>query len=167
MKKSNGNDIELVIERNGENINLVVTPIKDEETGSYYIGIILKQEENNFTNNIYYGFWNTVDFSVSILDNLKLLFTGKVQTNQLMGPVRNIKCCKPNKRSTRIYLYDGINLIITRCNKPINIPTTRWRKNFIISNRRNKKKANKTRTRVNDTNARICSINNSIIICNL
>ncbi len=66
--------------------------MKDENTNSYYIGVMLKQEEKNFINNIYYGFWNTVDFSVSIIDNLKLLFTGKVETNQLMGPVRNIRC---------------------------------------------------------------------------
>ncbi len=90
INKSNGNDIELTINRNNNKIDVTVKPIKDETTGSYYIGIILKQEENNFINNIYYGFWNTVDFSASIIDNLKLLFTGKVQTNQLMGPVRNI-----------------------------------------------------------------------------
>ncbi len=91
INKSNGNDIELTISRNNEIINITITPIKDEKTNSYYIGILLKQDENNFFNNIYYGFWDTVDFSISIIDNLKMLFTGKVQTNQLMGPVRNIK----------------------------------------------------------------------------
>ncbi len=43
--------------------------------------------ENNFVNNIYYGFWDTVDFSLSIIDNLKMMFTGKVSVNQLMGPI--------------------------------------------------------------------------------
>lgn len=38
-------------------------------------------------NNIYYGFWNTGDYVSSIVDNLKQLFTGKVSTDQLMGPV--------------------------------------------------------------------------------
>lgn len=90
INKSKGNDITLEIKRNEEILNLEVKPIKNEETEIYYIGIILKQEENNLANNIYYGFWNTVDFSISIVDNLKLLFTGKIQTNQLMGPVRNI-----------------------------------------------------------------------------
>ncbi len=92
INKSNGEEIQLTIDRNSEHINLTVKPMKDENTNSYYIGVMLKQEEKNFINNIYYGFWNTVDFSVSIIDNLKLLFTGKVETNQLMGPVRNIRC---------------------------------------------------------------------------
>lgn len=90
VNKWNGNEILITIKRNDNIIDIVVNPEKDENTGKYYIGIILKQAENNFANNIYYAFWDTVDFSVSIIDNLKLLFTGKVQTNQLMGPVRNI-----------------------------------------------------------------------------
>lgn len=87
LNKSSGNNIELQIKRNNEIVNFEITPIKDEQTGKYYIGIILKQAENNFANNIYYGFWDTVDFSVSIIDNLKLMFTGKVEADQLMGPI--------------------------------------------------------------------------------
>ena len=111
INKSNGEDVELTVERNDQTINVTVTPIKDEITGSYYIGIILKQEDNNFINNIYYGFWNTVDFSASILDNLKLLFTGKVQTNQFMGPVgiSNI-VTKTNGIQEYIYIMALISL---------------------------------------------------------
>ncbi|MCI8482218.1 MAG: RIP metalloprotease RseP [Clostridia bacterium] len=54
---------------------------------TYLLGISFKKAENNVINNIYYGFWNTVDFSTSIIENLKMLFTGKVSTNQLMGPI--------------------------------------------------------------------------------
>lgn len=127
INKSNGNNVELTIKRNKEIINVNVEPMKDEETNSYYIGIILKQEENNFINNIYYGFWNTVDFSLSIIDNLRLLFTGNLNTNQLMGPVRNISGSFKNKRNSRIYIYDGFNIIIIRCNKPFILSTIRWR----------------------------------------
>lgn len=127
INKSKGEEIELEINRNNEKINITVKPMQDEKTESYYIGIILKQAENNFANNIYYGFWDTVDFSVSIIDNLKLLFTGKVQTDQLMGPVRNIRSGFKNKWNTRIYLHDGINFVIIRSNKPFNLPTARWR----------------------------------------
>ena len=90
VNKLNGEEIQITIKRNNEILNVAVNPIKDENTEKYYIGIILKQAENNFANNLYYGFWNTVDFSVSIIDNLKLLFTGNVEADQLMGPVRNI-----------------------------------------------------------------------------
>lgn len=36
---------------------------------------------------MYYAFWDTGDFAFSIIDNLKLLFSGGVSVNQLMGPV--------------------------------------------------------------------------------
>lgn len=167
INKSEGNNIELTINRDNQIINLVVKPMKDENTNSYYIGIIFKQDENNFANNIYYGFWDTVDFSVSIIDNLKLLFTGKVQTNQLMGPVRNIRYGFKNERNTRIYLYDSINIIVIGSNKPFNFSTIRWGKDTITYNRRNKKKTNETRDRINSTNVRIWVVNNTIIICNI
>lgn len=54
---------------------------------TYLLGISFEKAEDNFANNIYYGFWNTVDFSTSIIENLKMLFTGKVSANQLMGPI--------------------------------------------------------------------------------
>lgn len=43
------------------------------------------------TKNIQGALKNTLDFSMSIVDSIRLLFTGKVGVNQLMGPVRNIK----------------------------------------------------------------------------
>ena len=54
---------------------------------NYILGIQFEKAQSNFVNNIYYGFWDTADFTVSIIDNIKMLFTGKVSTNQLMGPV--------------------------------------------------------------------------------
>ena len=54
---------------------------------AYKIGVTFKIAENNFTNNIYYGFWDTVDFSTSIIENLKEMFSGKIKAEQLMGPV--------------------------------------------------------------------------------
>ena len=43
--------------------------------------------ENNFANNVYYAFFETGEFAFSIVDNLKLLFTGNVSIDQMMGPV--------------------------------------------------------------------------------
>ena len=47
----------------------------------------MKQSDKSFGNNIYYGFWDTVRFSTSIIDNLKMLFKGKVSVDQMMGPI--------------------------------------------------------------------------------
>lgn len=61
--------------------------IKPNIVYTYVLGVQFAKAENHFANNVYYGFWDTVDFSLSIIDNIKMLFTGKVNANQLMGPV--------------------------------------------------------------------------------
>ncbi len=72
------------IKRDDEIMDIEIIP---NIVNTYLLGIQFKQADNNFVNNVYYGFWDTIDFSVSIIDNLKMLFTGNVNTNQLMGPI--------------------------------------------------------------------------------
>ncbi len=72
------------IQRNDETKEIEITP---NITYTYLLGVQFKMAENNFVNNMYYGFWDTVDFSVSIIDNLKMLFSGNVGADQLMGPI--------------------------------------------------------------------------------
>lgn len=72
------------IKRKDEVKEIAVIP---HTTYTYLLGVQFKKAENNFINNIYYGFWETVDFSLSIVDNLKMMFTGKVNANQLVGPI--------------------------------------------------------------------------------
>ncbi len=80
------NTIQFVIKRNNEYINVDIKPTKLED-GRYVIGVNLKPAESNLANNIYYGFWNTANFSASIVSNVKDLLTGGVKTDQLMGPI--------------------------------------------------------------------------------
>ncbi|MDO5556171.1 MAG: RIP metalloprotease RseP [Clostridia bacterium] len=77
-------EITIEIERNDEKKTFNIMP---QIQTSYKLGVIFKIAEKTFFNNVYYGFWDTLDFSVSILDNVKMLFTGKVGTDQLMGPI--------------------------------------------------------------------------------
>lgn len=83
--KCNGEDVTVVIERNEEKLEFTFSP--KEEDDKYYLGVYLQKAENNLSNNLYYAFWKTGDFAFSIVDNLKLLFTGNVSVNQMMGPV--------------------------------------------------------------------------------
>ena len=91
MEKNNGEIIEVVVERNGENLtfNIKPTEVKNDETGAiaYYLGVNLKQSENTFINHLIFGSIETREFSLSILDNLKMMFTGGVSIDQMMGPV--------------------------------------------------------------------------------
>ncbi|MGN1301900.1 MAG: site-2 protease family protein, partial [Clostridia bacterium] len=90
LEKNNGEEINLTLERNNEQIEMTLTPTLEENentTRKYYLGIIFKVAPKSFTGNLYYGFWDTVEFSVSIIDNVKQLFTGNVGVDQLTGPV--------------------------------------------------------------------------------
>ena len=84
ISNSTTNEIILEVQRNGEIIEFNIIP---EIQKSYKLGVTFKIAENTFTNNIYYGFWDTIDFSLSLLDNLKMMITGNVSADQLMGPV--------------------------------------------------------------------------------
>lgn len=79
-----GEEIKFTVERDGKNIDITIMP---DVMSNYLLGVNLKMAENNFINNIYYAFFDTGDFAISIVDNLRLLFSGGVSIDQLMGPV--------------------------------------------------------------------------------
>ena len=84
IEQSDNNQIEFTVERENNKITILVTA---EEKSNYLLGVNLKMAENNIFNNMYYAIWETGDFAFSIIDNIKMLFTGNVGINQLMGPV--------------------------------------------------------------------------------
>ena len=81
------------IKRNNEIKEFEVEP---QIQTNYKLGIIFEIAENSFKNNIYYGFWDTIDFSTSIVDNLKMLFTGNIGVDKLTRPNRNFRSCFKN-----------------------------------------------------------------------
>ena len=84
IKEKGQNTILLTIERNNEQINIELTP---DTISSYYLGVNLKQAEDTFINHLVYGEIETKEFAISILDNIKMIFTGGVSVDQMMGPV--------------------------------------------------------------------------------
>jgi len=84
INKNPGAVIKFTVDRNKQTVDVQITP---EIKSNYYMGVYLKLAENNFKNNIYYAFFETGNFAFSIVDNLKMLFTGNVSINQVMGPV--------------------------------------------------------------------------------
>ena len=84
INKTQGEEIKFTIERNNNTEEIFIMP---EVHSDYYLGVYLQKAENNLANNLYYAFWETGDFAFSIVDNLKLLFTGNVSIDQMMGPV--------------------------------------------------------------------------------
>lgn len=78
--------ITLLVERDGKNQYISVNPSKYDEK-NYILGIKVSLKEKNLENNLYYAFWETINFTLSIGDSLKMLFTGAVSPEQMMGPI--------------------------------------------------------------------------------
>lgn len=89
LRKSDGSNILVTIERNGEILQFNVEPTKISSNGNMYyvLGVNLKYADPNLPNRIYYGLNDTINFSFSIIDNIKQLFMGNIEKDQLMGPV--------------------------------------------------------------------------------
>lgn len=132
INENKESDLKILVQRHGEEKEFTIIPT---EKSQYYLGVNLKLAENNFTNKIYYAFNSTMDFSFSIIDNLKQLFTGHISTDQLMGPVGISSVVSNTRWNKGLYLYDFINIFIFRCYKLTSFPTTRWRKNSNSINR--------------------------------
>lgn len=76
--------LRITVKRNQEVIEAELVPI---EMPVYYLGITFAKAESTIGNRFYYGFWNTIEFSGSIIENVKMLVSGKVGVEQMMGPV--------------------------------------------------------------------------------
>lgn len=77
-------NIVITVKRGKNTINITLRP---NYISSYYLGINFRKAEDTFINRIKNGIIETGTFSVSIVDNLKQLFTGKVGVDQMTGPV--------------------------------------------------------------------------------
>jgi len=84
ISRKGTNAMTLTIKRGEEQITIELTP--DYET-TYLLGVNLKQAEDTWTNRCINGGMQTQEFVLSIVDNLKQLFTGNVGVDQMMGPV--------------------------------------------------------------------------------
>lgn len=84
IEESQTDSVQLTLKRGNAEIQ---TELKFEYIPSYYIGAQFKKVEDNFINRCINGGIQTKEFTFSIIDNLKQLFTGNVGIDQMMGPV--------------------------------------------------------------------------------
>ena len=89
LMQSKGEDLSVIVNRNGQDIELLVKPVAIEygTDTRYILGVEVKQEQKNLKNNLYYGFWETEEFINQTGNGLKKLFTGKAQLKQMSGPI--------------------------------------------------------------------------------
>ena len=55
--------------------------------GVYILGIQVALIDSSLNQKIYYAFWETIDFTKSIAESFKLLFTGNIGIEQMTGPI--------------------------------------------------------------------------------
>ena len=164
IQNSENEKIQIEIKRNNE---IKIFEVEPQIQTNYKLGVVFGIAENNFKNNIYYGFWDTVEFSTSIIDNLRMLFTGNIGIDKLTRTNWYFRGSIKNKRNNRICIFTFINIIITWSYKFTTISAIRWRKNSNTINRRYKEKTIKRRYRNKNTIYRILFINSFINICNI
>lgn len=78
------NTMTMTVQRGNDEIIIELTP---DYVSSYYLGVDLKQAEDTILNRCINGTMQTQEFLLSIIDNLKQLFTGNVGVDQMMGVV--------------------------------------------------------------------------------
>ena len=78
------NTMLLTVKRGNEEINIELTP---DYIPTYYLGVNLALAPDTFINRCINGMMQTKEFLLSLIDNLKQLFTGNVGVDQMMGPV--------------------------------------------------------------------------------
>ena len=78
------NTVIFTIKRGKEEIKIEYTP---DYVSKYYLGVNMKKAPETFYNKCIYGMIETKIFVFSIGDNIKQLFTGSVNVNQMMGPI--------------------------------------------------------------------------------
>lgn len=77
--------VNVKINRNGEIFEVNVKLI--EENSKYYLGIVFQKSELAISQKVYYANLSTKEFIIALADNVKMIFTGKVGVDQMVGPV--------------------------------------------------------------------------------
>lgn len=93
--------IEFEVERNGELESLEIEPTI---VPAYYIGAQFKEAPKTFVNSCIYAGEETKVFLSSIIESMKMLFTGNVGVNQMTGPI-GISTMVANTDGVREFAY--------------------------------------------------------------
>lgn len=101
-------EISIRYKSGNEEKEAVVTP---NEISTYYLGIVFKKADKSFGNRLYYSWFETGNFMLSLADNVKDLFSAKVSVDQMMGPIGISKTvAKTNSFYEFIYLMALISI---------------------------------------------------------
>lgn len=88
-----GEPIDIVYQRDGEQMEATVNPVFDEEQGKYLIGFYGTgvREKGNVLESLKYSAFELKYWINTTFDSLKMLVTGRVGFNDMQGPVGIVK----------------------------------------------------------------------------
>lgn len=146
IHQENQEKLLIVVERNKKEVEIELKP---DYISTYYLGVNLKQAEGTLLNRCIYAGIETKEFGLSIIDNLKKLFTGNVGVDQMMGPVGISEVIiKTNGLQDFIYLLALISLSLGVTNL-LPIPALDGGKILILLIEAIRKKPLKEQTEIN------------------
>lgn len=99
-----GEEIDLVYERDGEKYEVTITPKQDED-GNYLMGVMSPgqyQKANVFTA-LKYGVYEVKFWICTTIESLKMLITGQVGADQLSGPVGIVNVVDDTYKESKSY----------------------------------------------------------------
>ena len=104
-------ELTLTVRRNDEILDVKVRPSKYEDYDFYVIGIKVGIMDSNIKNRLYFGFWETSNYVKSVGENVVKLLTGRIKTEQMMGPVGiSEMVVKTSEIEDFVYLLSAISL---------------------------------------------------------
>lgn len=111
-----GETAKITYERNGERFTTTLTPRYSEESGQYLFGFSYREprQKCGILESIKYSFFEIRYWIYSTLNSLRMLVTGKVSFNNMMGPVgivKNIGDVYTESVQTSGYYYAFLNLL--------------------------------------------------------
>lgn len=77
----------LTVKRGEEVLDFNIKASKYKDYDIYVIGIEVEKMEPTIANRFYFGFYETANYLGSVADSVVKLVTGKIKTEQMMGPV--------------------------------------------------------------------------------
>ena len=107
LNKTEG-EVSIKIKRGESEETVNITP---QYYFNYYLGVTFKVADKKFSTRLYYAWFETGNFVISLADNVKTMFTGGVSVDQMMGPIGISKTVASTKGlADFIYLMALISL---------------------------------------------------------
>lgn len=86
LSDSDGSELKVLVERNGEEVELKIKPTEYSE-GYYILGVQVALLDASVSERFYFAFWETINFIESMFESIIMLFTGNVKIEQMTGPI--------------------------------------------------------------------------------